>query len=133
MMFVRTSEQGYAQEVPLASPLRFLDEPAASGIRAEQPESATVVALASHAAALGDPTRLAIAHALRAGGEVCICDLSWILDRPVQMISHHVGKMRAAGVVSSRQDGRIVQCQLTGTGARLLEALSPKQPDRPQA
>ncbi len=116
---------GYPERVAQASPLRFLDEPAAAGIRAEQPDATIATALAQQAAALGDPTRMAIAHALRTGGEVCICDLSWILQRPVQMISHHVGKMRAAGVVASRQDGRLVQCQLTDTGARFLEAVTP--------
>ncbi|MGE4427392.1 MAG: ArsR/SmtB family transcription factor [Solirubrobacteraceae bacterium] len=81
--------------------------------------------LVQRAAALSDPTRMALALALRDGGEVCVCDLSWILGRPVQLISHHLAKMRGAGVVVARQDGRLVRCRLTPTGARLLEALSP--------
>lgn len=108
-----------------ASPLRYLNEPAARAIRNEQPESATAADLAAKAAALGDPTRMVIAHALRTGGEVCVCDLSWILDRPIQAISHHIVKMRAAGIVASRQNGRLVHCELTDTGSRLLDALTP--------
>jgi DNA-binding transcriptional ArsR family regulator len=107
------------------SVLRCLDEPTAVGLREEQPDGAVLAGLAAQAAALGDPTRAAIAHALRAGEEVCVCDLSWILGRPLKVISHHVGKMRTAGVVASRQEGRLVMCRLTDDGGRLLDALSP--------
>ncbi len=54
-----------------------------------------------------------------------MCDLSWIVARPVQLVSHHLGKMRAAGVVSSRKEGRLVMCTLTPDGVQLLEALAP--------
>lgn len=107
------------------SVLRCLDEPTAVGLREEQPDGAVLAGLAARAAALGDPTRAAIAHALRDGDEVCVCDLSWILGRPLKVISHHIGKMRTAGVVASRQDGRLVMCRLTDDGERLLNALSP--------
>lgn len=111
--------------MPRSSPLRVLDERSAGAIRAQQPPPPAVRDLASQAAAFSDPTRMALALALRDGGEVCVCDLSWILERPVQLVSHHLTKMRGAGVVDARQDGRLVRCRLTPTGARLLEALSP--------
>lgn len=79
--------------------------------------------LAASAAALGEPTRVAVAMALQDGEELCVCDLSWVLERPEKAVSHHLRKMRAAGVVRSRRDGRMVMYALTPVGARLLEAL----------
>jgi DNA-binding transcriptional ArsR family regulator len=102
-----------------------LDEVSAGALRDLQPPAPAVRDLAAQAAAFSDPTRVALGLALRDGEEVCVCDLSWILERPVQLVSHHLTKMRAAGVVQARQDGRLVRCRLTPTGARLLEALSP--------
>ncbi len=107
------------------SPLRVLDEASAGAIRDRQPQPDEVRELAAQAAAFSDPTRMALALALRDGGDVCVCDLSWILQRPVQLVSHHLNKMRSAGVVVSRQNGRLVICALTPAGRRLLEALTP--------
>ncbi|CAB4958861.1 unannotated protein [freshwater metagenome] len=109
------------------SPLRVLDETSAGALRELQPPAPEVRALAAQAAALSDPTRMALGLALRDGDEVCVCDLSWILERPVQLVSHHLTKMRGAGVVEARQDGRLVRCRLTPRGLRLLEALAPAE------
>lgn len=90
-----------------------------------QPAAAEHVAVS--AAALGDPTRVVLALALRGGGELCVCDLSWVVERPEKVVSHHLRKMRTAGIVGSRRDGRMVMYGLTEIGARLLVALVPDQ------
>ena len=74
-------------------------------------------------AALGDPTRLMVAAALRDGGELCVCDLAWVAERSQNLVSHHVRRLRAAGLVRSRRDGKMVMYSLTETGERLLEVL----------
>ncbi len=83
--------------------------------------------LAERAAALGDPTRVALAVAIRGGDELCVCDLSWIVERPEKVVSHHVRKMRAAGVLRSRRDGRMVMYSLTEHGRHLIDVLVPEE------
>jgi DNA-binding transcriptional ArsR family regulator len=102
------------------SDLRCLDVSTAAGIRDALPAESVVEEMAARAAALADPTRMALALALRDRGEICVCDLSWILGRPEKLISHHLLKMRAAGVVAARREGRLVMCRLTDAGVRLL-------------
>jgi DNA-binding transcriptional ArsR family regulator len=61
--------------------LLCLDLPKAEAIRAARPSDRQARALAEGFRALGDPTRLTIALALREGGELCVCDLAWITER----------------------------------------------------
>jgi DNA-binding transcriptional ArsR family regulator len=79
-----------------------------------------VVALA---AGLGDPTRLELAMALLAGEELCVCDLGWITERSQNLVSHHLRALRAADLVASRRDGKMVMYRLTDTARVLLDAL----------
>ena len=82
-------------------------------------------AAAARAQALADPTRLTLAGALKEGGELCVCDLAWILERPQNLVSHHLRALRAAGLARSRRDGKMVMYELTGDGAALVEAVLP--------
>lgn len=77
------------------------------------------------ARALSDSTRLTIAAALRDGGELCVCDLSWVTERSDGLVSHHARALRTAGLVSSRREGKMVLYSLTATGRDLLEAVLP--------
>ena len=61
--------------------------------------------------------------ALRDGGELCVCDLAWILERPQNLISHHLRALRRAGLARSRRDGKMVMYELTDDGAMLAEAV----------
>jgi ArsR family transcriptional regulator, lead/cadmium/zinc/bismuth-responsive transcriptional repressor len=78
--------------------------------------------LADAARALADPTRLMLAAALREGGELCVCDLSWIAERPENLVSHHLRALRSAGLAGSRRDGKMVMYSLTDRGRSLLAA-----------
>lgn len=80
---------------------------------------------AERARSLGDPTRLAAAVALHEGGELCVCDLAWVLGRAENLISHHVRVLRQGGLACSRRDGKMVLYRLTDDGAALLRALVP--------
>jgi ArsR family transcriptional regulator, arsenate/arsenite/antimonite-responsive transcriptional repressor len=56
--------------------------------------------------ALADPTRLTILAALwRAEAPVCICDFTGSLDLSQPTISHHMGKLKEAGLVESERQG----------------------------
>jgi DNA-binding transcriptional ArsR family regulator len=79
------------------------------------------------ARALADPTRLMLAAALRDGGELCVCDLAWISERPQNLVSHHLRTLRGHGLARSRRDGKMVLYSLTAEGERLVgEVLAPE-------
>jgi DNA-binding transcriptional ArsR family regulator len=101
--------------------LLCLDLTRAERIRTGLDVTAARVA-AGQAKALGDPTRLMIAMALREGQELCVCDLGWITMRAENLVGHHLRALRAAGLADSRRDGKIVFYRLTATGRLLLEA-----------
>lgn len=103
--------------------LLCLDLPKAEALRAERPSIDALATAAEAAKALGEPTRLAIAAALRDGGELCVCDLAWVCERSDKLVSHHVRQLRAAGLVGSRRDGKMVMYALTERGEALLGAV----------
>ena len=80
---------------------------------------------AERARALGDPTRLAVAVALRDGGELCVCDLAWVTERSDKLVSHHARVLRGVGLVSSRREGKMVIYSLSDAGSELLESVLP--------
>ncbi len=82
---------------------------------------------AAAAKALADPTRLTLAVALRDGGELCVCDLSWIAERAENLVSHHVRALRTAGLVRSRRDGKMVMYDLTERGRALVDVVLAEQ------
>ena len=81
------------------------------------------MAAAGRARALSDPTRLTIAAALRDVDELCVCDLSWIMERSQNLVSHHVRALRDHGVVRSRREGKMVMYALTEEGRVLLDVV----------
>ncbi|HEX6348218.1 MAG TPA: metalloregulator ArsR/SmtB family transcription factor [Candidatus Dormibacteraeota bacterium] len=56
--------------------------------------------------ALADPTRLTMLAALwKAEAPICICDFTGSLDLSQPTISHHMGKLKEAGLVESEKTG----------------------------
>lgn len=89
--------------------------------------------VAAAARALADPTRLRIAAALLSGEELCVCDVSWIVDHAKNLVSHHLRQLKTAGLVTSRRDGKLVMYRLVDRGGELVNALlgtSPRNGDR---
>lgn len=52
-----------------------------------------------------------------------MCDLAWIAERSEKLVSHHVRVLKAAGLVRSRRDGKMVMYALTAAGHALLDAV----------
>ena len=69
-------------------------------------ERAQAVRLAAVAKALGDPIRLQLVDVLRRhAGEVCVCELVPLFDISQPTLSHHLKKLREAGLVASERRG----------------------------
>jgi len=104
--------------------LLCLDLPRAEAIRHGMIDREAAAQAAARAAALGDPTRLQLAIALAEGGELCVCDLAWISGCAQNLVSHHLRRLRAAGLAHARRDGKMVLYSLTGPGVALLRTLA---------
>jgi ArsR family transcriptional regulator len=69
-------------------------------------QRAQAVRMAAVAKALGDPIRLQLVDVLRRhAGEVCVCELVPLFDISQPTLSHHLAKLRAAGIVDSERRG----------------------------
>lgn len=111
------------QEHAESCELLCLDLPVAEGIRGRMPVPSVLEPVAAAAKALADPTRLGVAAALSEGGELCVCDLAWVVGQAQNLVSHHLRLLRTAGLACSRRDGRMVMYALTDRGQQLLGAL----------
>jgi ArsR family transcriptional regulator len=62
--------------------------------------------MAAIAKALGDPIRLQLVDVLRKhAGKVCVCELVPLFDISQPTLSHHLRKLREAGIVDSERQG----------------------------
>jgi ArsR family transcriptional regulator, arsenate/arsenite/antimonite-responsive transcriptional repressor len=62
--------------------------------------------------AFSDPTRLRILNLLLTG-ELCVCDLVYVLKVPQPSASRHLAYLRKAGLVDVRRDGLWMYYKLT--------------------
>lgn len=99
-------------------------EPVAELLPEEQ-----VDALSATFKALADPARLQILHMLKAAREpVCVCDFTAALDVGQPTVSHHLAKLKDAGLVTSERRGIWAFYQLDPAmpdAARVAVALIP--------
>jgi ArsR family transcriptional regulator len=69
-------------------------------------EREQAIRIAEVAKALGDPIRLALVDVLRQhAGKVCVCELVPLFDVSQPTLSHHLKKLREAGIVDSERRG----------------------------
>lgn len=103
--------------------LLCIDAVMAARLREGLPDLEVLERAAEGPRALADPTRLALALALRdAGAPCCVCDLAFVVGRQDKLVSHHLRQLRSAGLASARKEGRMVLYALTGRGRALLAA-----------
>jgi ArsR family transcriptional regulator, arsenate/arsenite/antimonite-responsive transcriptional repressor len=81
--------------------------------------------MAAVAKALGDPIRLQLVDVLRKhAGKVCVCELVPLFDVSQPTLSHHLKKLRDAGIVDSERQGLwayyyVIPCALAKLSAWL--------------
>ena len=92
--------------------LLCLDLPRAEALRRDRLDAGEATRRAAVIAALGDPTRLVIALALRDGDELCVCDLAAALAMSQSAVSHSLRVLRQLRLVRSRKDGKTIYYHL---------------------
>jgi ArsR family transcriptional regulator, lead/cadmium/zinc/bismuth-responsive transcriptional repressor len=104
--------------------LLCLDLPKAEAARSRMPGLDALEAWSAAARALGDPTRLAVALALRESERACVCDLAWIVGRDDKLVSHHARQLKVAGLARSAREGKMVMYELTDRGQVLVDTIA---------
>ena len=66
--------------------------------------------------ALGHPVRLRVVAMLR-GGELCVCQMTAVLELAASTVSAHLTDLQRAGLVEDRKDGRWVLHRLAQDAA----------------
>ena len=82
-------------------------------------DDTTIEAELSSLKSLANQNRLAIVHALR-DGELCACELETVLDAPQSTVASHLRKLRDAGIVDTRKDGRWTYYRIADTASLQL-------------
>lgn len=73
---------------------------------------------------LADPTRLSMLATLRAAAvPICICDFVGAYGLTQPTISHHMGKLRRAGLVSAHKEGLWTYYQAAAPLPPMVEAV----------
>ena len=85
--------------------------------RAVSPESARRVADTFRL--LGQETRVRIVDALQ-HGELCVCDLSVMLDMKISAVSHQLALLKQHNIVRGRRDGKMIYYSLDDEHVREL-------------
>ena len=96
-----------AVDLPLAPKTkRPAGEPCCEPVVYPDVERAQALRMAEVAKALGDPIRLQLVDVLRKhAGKVCVCELVPLFDISQPTLSHHLRKLREAGIVDSERRG----------------------------
>ncbi|MCW2953817.1 MAG: transcriptional regulator, ArsR family [Conexibacter sp.] len=85
---------------------RGAGEPCCEPVVYPDVERAQASRMAAVAKALGDPIRLQLVDLLRKhAGKVCVCELVPLFDVSQPTLSHHLKKLRTAGIVDSERQG----------------------------
>ncbi len=70
--------------------------------------------------ALSEDTRIKIAYALSLEDELCVCDVSNIVDCTVATASHHLRLLRNMGLAKYRKEGKLVYYSLDDDHVRQI-------------
>lgn len=62
---------------------------------------------------LSDDTRLTLVLLLREKGELCVCELTAILNQSQPKISRHLALLRESGLLLDRRDGKWIHYRLS--------------------
>jgi len=99
-----------------------IHQDAVAAAAAALPAPASLGRLAGLFKVFADPSRLRILSAL-AAAELCVCDLGATLGMSQSAVSHQLATLRAARIVRSRREGKVVFYALDDDHVAALLAL----------
>jgi ArsR family transcriptional regulator len=85
----------------------FVHEETVREVRESMPREEVLYELADFFKIVGDTTRIKILHALLVA-EMCVCDLSNLLNVSQSAVSHQLKTLRRANLVGFRKEGKVV-------------------------
>jgi len=88
-----------------------IHEDIVSSVRESMPHEESLYDLAEVFKVFGDKTRIKILYALFAS-EMCVCDISALLNMTQSAISHQLRVLKQARLVKFRKDGKVVYYSL---------------------
>ena len=66
---------------------------------------------------IADPSRARILHLLAVSdGELCVCDIQYVLDSPQPNVSRHLAYLKHSGLVLDRREGQRMYYRLAEQG-----------------
>jgi len=86
-------------------------------VAAGMPEGGVLAELAEFYKLFGDSTRLRILAALSIA-ELCVCDLSTLLEMKQPAVSHQLRILKQARIVRARRDGKVIYYALNDAHIR---------------
>lgn len=92
-------------------PLANYDAELVNSVKKQMLSEKYLVGLASFFKVIGDPTRVKIIYAL-ANQEMCVSDLSMVLDMSQSAVSHQLKLLRLGNQVKSRRSGKNIYYSL---------------------
>lgn len=84
-----------------------IHEETVNAVKQKMPQEETLYDLAELFKIFGDTTRIKILWALDEA-EMCVCDISVLLNMTQSAISHQLRVLKQAGLVKNRKEGKIV-------------------------
>jgi ArsR family transcriptional regulator len=85
----------------------FVHEETVKAVMKSMPREELLYELADFFKIVGDTTRIKILHALLVA-EMCVCDLSNLLNVSQSAVSHQLRTLRQADLVTFRKQGKVV-------------------------
>ena len=85
--------------------IRVINEKKVSGVKKQMLHDAIFMKLSHTFKTLGDKTRVKILYAL-SKEELCVCDISAVLDISISAVSHQLRVLRQMNLVKYRKDGK---------------------------
>ncbi len=102
--------------------VRCIDARTVARVRNEMPGASVVAVASQRLRMLGDPTRLRLLAALARAGELCVCDLAFLVGTTVSesAVSHALRLLRSDGLVIYRRSGKLAMYRLTDASVQRL-------------
>ncbi len=91
---------------------KVIDAHRVARTRSRLPDPGDVDEVAAMFKLMSDPKRLKILYALRAAGELCVCDIAATVGVSETGVSQAMRLLRSAGVVRRRREGRVIHYSL---------------------